>query len=260
MINALRTLLLNRQGSDNPGFSYPGEEFVPSVYTAKSLSVALKTVHQLIFGISPDRAQLNWRLRELLAILHSTPMVQAVLELDPRVTYLPFNNFLFTQVITGPVVQPQGVTTDLLYPLIVDNTNDQIYYSWKITVVDGTHVSIQVLSDPVHIPSPVVELYSVSGGISSVVSLAGSPHNIRFQPTAGDQWLLTVLQSPTRNLMDVYSNAKQGLLQDTAAVLFGTPAVEPYLSFKNLWELSPHPSWQLCGLVLALGYRINELV
>jgi hypothetical protein len=76
-------------------------------------------------------------------------------------------------------------------------------------------------------------------------------------PTVGAEWILTVLQEPSRTLMDVYTNAKTGLLADTSDALFSND--EPYLSFKNLWELSPLPSWQLCGLVLALGYRINEL-
>lgn len=259
MINALRTLLLNRSGSDQPGFSYPGEEFVPLGYGAKMLPVALKTVHQLIFGVSPDRAQLNWRLRELLPILHNTPMVEALLDLDPRVTYLPFTNDLYERMIAGPVVLPQGATTELLYPLITDVVSDQIYYSWNITVVDGSHVSIQVISDPLHIPPLITETYTVSGGISSVVPLGTSPHSFRFQPTIGNQWLLTVLRPPAYGLMDVYDNAKKGLLSDTADALFGVEPVEPYRSFKNLWEQSPFPAWQLCGLALALGYRINEL-
>jgi hypothetical protein len=260
MINALRTLLLNRSGSDNPGFSYPGEEFVPPLYAAKSLPVALKLVHQCIFGLNPDRAQLNWRLRELLAILHTTPMVESVLELDPRVTYVPFASNLFTEVTAGPVIEPQGGTTALLYPLVnLEDVDDQVYYSWNITVVNGTDVSIQVLANPVLIPPPVTLNYTVSGGISSVVPLPSSQHSIRFQPTVGARWILTLLQPPARNLMEIYDNLKQGLLQDTANALFGVPPVEPYLSFKNLWELSPHPSWQLCGPVLALGYRINEL-
>jgi hypothetical protein len=257
MINALRTLLLNRAGSDQPGYSYPGEEFVPPGYNAKSLTVALQVTHQLIFGINPDRAQRNWRLRELLAILHSTPMVEAVLELDPRVTYLPFGDLLFQQASSGPVIQPQGGTTAQLYPLISDDKDDQIYYSWRVKVVNGTDVDIQVLSDPNNIPPLITENYTSSSGLSSTVPLGDSPHSFRFMPTVGAEWILTVLQEPSRTLMDVYTNAKTGLLADTSDALFSND--EPYLSFKNLWELSPLPSWQLCGLVLALGYRINEL-
>lgn len=259
MINHLRTLLLNRSGSDQPGVPYPGEEFVPAEYNAKTLPTYLKTVHQLVFGINPDRAQLNWRLRELLAILHTTPMEAAVLALDPRVTYIPFTGILFTELISGTTIKPQGGTTALLYPLVAqDDTDDQIYYRWRIRVLNATDVSIQVLSNPVLIPSAVTLNYTVSGGISSIVPLPSSPHSVRFQPTVGADWILTILQEPARKLFDVYTNAKQGLLNDTSVELFGN--VEPYLSFKNLWELSPLPSWQLCGLVLALGYRTNELV
>lgn len=260
MINALRTLLLNQPGSNSTGFSYPGEEFVPPTYGAKPLTTDLFTVYQLIFGINPDRAQLNWRLRELLAILHTTPMVEAVLDLDPRVTYLPFNDSLFTQVTEGPVIQPQGSTTDMLYPTIVENVTNQIYYSWMITVLDSTHVQIQVLINPGNVPSPVTETYTTSNGLSSIVPLPGSPHSIQFQPTSDDQWLLTVLQTPAIGLIDVYNNAKRGVTQDLSNELFGLPLVEPYQSFQNLWQLHPFPSWQLCGLVLALGYRINELM
>jgi len=260
MINHFRTLLLNRDGSDQPGFSYPGEEFVPTAYNAKTLTSQLKTVHQLLFGVNPDRALINWRLRELMAILHHTFMVEAVLDLDPRVTYLPFHSVLFDLVAASPVVEPQGGTTALLYPLIAAETDEQIYYRWKITVLNATDVQVDVLSDPILIPPTIVSNYTVSGGISSIVPLGSSPHSVRFQPTVGASWILTVLQTPAQNLVDIYSSMKAGLLLDTREALFGVQSVEPYLSFKNIWETALHPSWQLGGLVLALGYRINELV
>jgi hypothetical protein len=220
----------------------------------------LTTAYRVIFGNNPDRALINWRLREFLPILHGTPMLQSVLDLDPRVTYLPFNDNLYQQISAGPVTEPQGGTTAKLYPIIADDEDDQIYYRWLITVLNATDVEVKILSNPVSIPPPIVTNYIVAGGLSSIVPLGGSAHSVRFQPTIGASWLLTVLQRPTKDLMAVYDHAKSGLLLDTRIALFGFEPIEPYLSFKNVWEESPHPSWQLCGVLLALGYRINDLV
>ena len=258
MINHLRTLLLNQSGSLQPGLAYPGEELVAPTYTIKLLPFHLDVVHSLLFGSFHDRAYINWRLREFLPILHDSPMEEAVLDLDPRVTYLPFDNRLYER--TGTVITPQPGITDQLYLIQTQSAFAfKSYYNWFIDVVDGSHVSVQDLSDPINLSPPVIFPYGVVDGLSDSIQLPRSPYSFQFQPTSGDAWTVSIVAPPKTSVMDVYKLVKGALTNEILNDIFGSPSVEPYLSFRNVWETSPFPSWQLGALILATGYRINEL-
>src|ERR1700733_15786498 len=98
MINHVRTLLLNTPSAGLPAVGYPGFEFVDPAYAPRTLPTPLQDIYRLLFGDSPDQALLNWRLREYMGILHSSEVSEYVLALDPRITYLPFNDDLLDLV------------------------------------------------------------------------------------------------------------------------------------------------------------------
>ena len=97
MINHVRTLLLNR-GRDGTPRTSPGEEYVPPTFAPRALTTPLRTAFTTLYGGDPDRLMLNYRLRQLTALLHSTELEEYVLAKDPRVTYLPLDGAFFDGV------------------------------------------------------------------------------------------------------------------------------------------------------------------
>lgn len=86
MINHARTLLLNDKALPDE----LGEEFVPE-FAPLYLPRSLDRVHKILFGKQPIRQELNYKLRCIMQLLHATELAEFVLQLDPRVTYLPFD-------------------------------------------------------------------------------------------------------------------------------------------------------------------------
>lgn len=86
MINHARTLLLNKPGRlFQPGTL--GEEYIPAAYSTITLPSYLQAPHDIIFGTNPDKVFENYRLAELLNVIHSTEFAEFIYRLDPRVTY-----------------------------------------------------------------------------------------------------------------------------------------------------------------------------
>jgi hypothetical protein len=259
MINQLRTLLLNQPSNTIPLTSYPGEEFVTTDYEPKTLNDGLATVSKLLFGVAPDRAMLNLRLRQILGIVHTTELAEYVYALDPRVTYWPpRNNDLFTMLDGPPDIVNVSGTKDLY---ILGNVppfvaGDQVYFSYLIEVVDGANVKISSLTEPVPVTTSP---YVITAGLSSAVSLPGSDLSFKFQAGVGSIWTVTWLAYPAKSLSDMYNDLKQDLTDDLVAVLFGTHPSEPMLTFKNLWLYNPYPPYQIAAVVMALGYQTNNL-
>lgn len=257
MINAFRTLLLNENGSSTPGYPYPGEEYVPPTYHAKTLTPFQQTVRRILFGNYPDRAMLNYRLQEIMSIFHGSDLETYVTALDPRITYWPPGHDIYDTVQAGAQIT-QTTGTNQLFPQLLPGAalGEQLYRNWEITVVDSSNVQTKWNNSPLG-PISVSSAYTTSGGISSVVPLNGTLYSYRFAPGVGAVWNLTFMGTPDRNFGSVIDELVH-IGGDVATQLFGTQ--EPYLTFGNLWNLSPHPVYQAAGVILALAYRTNELV
>lgn len=258
MINHFRTLLLNQNSSSTPGANYPGEEYVPSNYPKKTLLGSLFTVYGLIFGVNPDRAMLNHRLRELTDIVHTNELEEFVLDFDPRVTYWPpSNNSIFNTIIKPPVITNVSGTKALY--LNVSNpivAGDVIYYSYLLDVTDGSHITIQSVAPA----APLVTLsYTITSGLSNLLQLPGSNISFQFQSGVGSQWTAAWLAQPNRKLGEVYADLIAGLTTDIANDLFDTNLTNMQ-TFKNIWEQSPYPPYRIGAVVLALATQINTLV
>lgn len=106
MINHVRTLLLNQDGDG--AAQGPGEEYTPPSYLAAELPAELQKVRDVLFGASPDRRMLLYRVRQFMAILHSTPLSPFVTMDDPRITY---------RLDAEPGLQPSLEVTDNGHPL-----------------------------------------------------------------------------------------------------------------------------------------------
>jgi hypothetical protein len=86
MINHGRTLLLNLPTTETECLL---EEYISPDFISIQLNELLNTIHSIIFASCKDRSDSNFRVRQLLTLIHLNNE-KALIALDPRITYLPF--------------------------------------------------------------------------------------------------------------------------------------------------------------------------
>lgn len=259
MINHLRTLLLNIDGGATVTAGYPGEEFVEPTYRPVTLPSTLALVRQVLFGLVPDRAMLNYRLRQLMAFIHATELAEYALAPDPRVTYWPArDSTLFDDLVAQfSVRQTAGVAFQTAYivggPLLGVS---RLYYSWRVTITDGTSGTIDTLTSPTATTSFT---YVDEGGASNPIPLPGTNLRLIFSTGTPAQYVVNVLVSPAHDLFTLAESVDGIMTSEVRQALFGASPVEPYLTFSNLWDKQRQLPYRLGGLVLALAYRMEAL-
>lgn len=262
MVNACRTLLLNQPASGAPDASYPGEEYVPPSFQSRPLPPLLAQARQLLFGAGPDRAYLNYRLRELMGLAHASELEGHVLALDPRVTYLPFNDDLFKLAAAGAVVTTvidTGQQLSFVGGRQAVPSGNQLRFSWRLTVLDAA-TYLLVYDDGTGRLVSNVRPYATDSGLSGVVLLTGSNLAVRFTAGTGSTWQIDALARPAQRLPALIADVEQGLTDDMADAVFGPAGTgEPYKTFRNCWERHDQFPYRAGGLALALAYRTHDL-
>lgn len=121
MINHYRTILLNESGSVEQDMTYPGEEYVDPSFTKKKITSKLETVRRLLFGQSPDRAFINYRLKQITTMWHDSILKDEVISEDSRITYWPLDTSINSNINMFGTITIEGmepVTKIKLYPSI----------------------------------------------------------------------------------------------------------------------------------------------
>ena len=95
MINHVRTFIINT-GRNGHGLDEPGEEFIDTDFVPRHLPPGMASIHRVLFGGVSDRLFMNYRIRQIMQIMHATPLEQDIYIPDNRVTYLPFKDDLFS--------------------------------------------------------------------------------------------------------------------------------------------------------------------
>ncbi len=112
-------------------------------------------------------------------------------------------------------------------------------------------------------PQPKVQQAMVpvfSDRLSAPLRVPGTLLDVRLHADApvGTAWTLTVNSEPALDLGELLTSL-EGLDQDSLLALFGAAPVEPYRSWKNLWESDQPMPYRLGAVLLALASRTNEL-
>lgn len=253
LINHLRTLLLNRPGTPPPESGYPGEEYVPFDYRPVTLPTAAAVTHRLLFGGAPDRAMLNYRLRELTAILHGTELAELVLALDPRITYWPPRPGDWPEGLTVKQFAGDHPSLSFVGPAAPQEQYGRLYAEWQVTVQPDGGVAVDYFDLGASLDR--TEVFAPG----SVMTLPGSTLRFQTESAPGAAWTIQSLARPTQGLPAVAAVLDQGLSELHVDALFGRDPPEPYRTFRNLWLVHDQTPYRLGGVALALAYRADEI-
>lgn len=258
MINHARTLLMNRTVAV-PDYAFLGEEYVPPEFHALALPGFLTAPARILLGDDPDREFMNYRLRQLMTVLHSTPFVAHALELDSRFTYATGeDSTLFAETLFRPtIVQTAGApaaVTVLGLPTSPD-AQGRIRNSYGLEIL-GSTISVVRETPPAAQAFPT---YTVTAGLSSPVPLLPTGYYLLIASAeVGASWVIEVKTRPQRSLGDL-TMALANIGEPNLLALFGTAKTEPYLTFRNLWNDHPNMAYKLSGFLLAMIYRTEEI-
>lgn len=257
MINHVRTLLLN-PGIAGFGQAYVGEEYVPSSFTHLKIPSKFDRVRKLLFGAAADRSMMNYRLVEIMTMLHSTELEEFVLEFDPRVTYWPFSARGIFDDAFGVTIVPEHSTAGsyaTTQEIIQTSANGQLYEEWRVTVGAGSTFTIRRNSKPI---STTTGSFTLTNGLSEGIPLPESNLLLRLEgPVSTDSYLIKSLKRPKHDLATIAEQLRTGMGAETQAELFYRTS-EPFKTFSNLWFDHDQLAYKLGGLVLALAHRIEE--
>jgi hypothetical protein len=258
VINHVRTLLLNQPAG---GAARVGDEYVPTGFGPRLVPAALLSVRRALFGPSPDRAMLNYRLHQYLALVHTCELVDYVLAKDPRITYWPFGDDIMRQVARGPVVTQVAGSPAVLTVMAAQaavESHGRLRRQWQVNVVDGTSVQV-VAHDDNGLVYTVVQTYTITDGLSNQLVLPDSSLRYRFQAGVGSVWQVDLASAPALSLPAVVMNLEALMSTAVREALFGTEPIEPYRTFRELWDSHDVLAYRLGAVVLALAYRMDEV-
>ena len=219
-----------------------------------ALSGQLAIIRNILLG--GDDAFNNFRLAQLMTMLHGTEFVQYVYALDPRVTYRWDNSVVDTVYGLSPSAANTAANA---HPLTMigqpDQAEKRLNYSYVVLANSNNSV---VVTDAVngHFVETVLTFTKGISNPANVPDQAGLQFYVAGNNDIGGcQWLIQGLKAPTSDLTDLIlplSAARSGI-----SALFDN--TEPYKTFGQLWFKHCYLAYQLSGLVLAQVYRIEAL-
>jgi len=254
--NYIRTLLLNQGPAD---FDNLAEEYVSPFFVPRDLPPSFLKIRSVLYGGNPDREMLNFRLYQLMQLLHATQLVEYVLQDDNRITYTPFDQEeLFFTAFGARSTAALGTTTEM--NIIGDITPNEasgiLRHEWRVLVNDAGTITVTEYK-----PTSAQSLYeyTLTDGLSNLIPLSGSSLLFNFNGGAGDQWFVEATAKPVRNMAEILATLCQVVSPADMLVLFGESPVEPYLTFRNLWKKNEQYAYKLGGLLLAMAFRTADL-
>jgi hypothetical protein len=256
VVNHFRTLLLNVSGAEVPLGAYPGDEYVDPAFGNVALPTYLTTVRQFLFGASPDRYMLNYRVRQYLSLVHATPLAEYVTALDPRLTYDLRDNALLDDGLYAPeVFKLTGVDTDRLSVVgtpAPPDASGRMFHAFDLVTLDDHEVRVSRTNPP--LSNVVLEF-----GDQTPVELHGSGYKaVLYSNSDLQSWHVEVLNRPQWDVGQVAANLLL-LGEPVADQLFGITKDEPYYSFRNIWLRSLELPLRLAAVLTALAYRTEEV-
>jgi hypothetical protein len=129
MINHARTLLQNMPAS------WPSDEYVPEDFVPCAPPEIVQRLRTALWGRTPCHQGI---LRQCMQVLHATELEEHVLAMDPRVTYLPFDERGYGARSANLAITVAKLTNELsvedeaeLFGDVEQEPNKTYYHLWK---------------------------------------------------------------------------------------------------------------------------------
>ncbi len=248
MINRVRTLLMNR-GREGNDLRLPGEEYIPAEFVRRQQPAWLRRIYTRLFGATPDRLFINYRMRQLMQMIHATPLAEFVSVDSTDITYLPFrdelNGTLFQQTIT-----PTGVAY-LHGGHVADEAAGQTGYAWTVRLIAEDTVRVTTLT-PVeaYVDVPV----TFSGGLSNVIPLIPKRLTTSFNTAAvGFSYRVESVVRPTTDLTAVLTSAFNGAEGLDTLNLFNPTIAAEQTMYHDIWTKHTQFVMRYAAVCLAIA-------
>jgi hypothetical protein len=250
VINHARCLLLN---APRLAATTPGEEYVPADFRPVPVPAVVRKIRTILFGTSPDRYILNFRLAQLMPILHETELEEFVLAYDSRITYWPpYRTELYSAAFT-PTIAPADDLLTLLGTLMPDEATGRLQHQWQISPL-GETVRVRRLTSPVQ---EVTYTPTFTAGRSESLALPGS--TLRFNyASSGSGWYVTAVARPRRTAADLLRLLVAGLNEQDDVALFDKPYQGDKKTWQALWRTHPDGVYRLGALLLGVVAKLHE--
>jgi len=286
MINHVRTLLLNENGSNKPGYVFPMEEYVPDDFKADTLVFGCRKIWNVLFGTSPDRAYKNWRLFQLSRLAESSDLLEYWSKFDSRLTHLDKpkvdrsleygrvqanrvgdNNASIVYTVSEAVLSvdsalsapyqiadPEVIGVILSGRPVADDTRGRCLSYWKLSLNMSNELEVTNINDPsIH----DTHTLTFSSNLSQQISLHGSGVVVQFRSIiSNSSWAIDVVAAPDMDLGTVLANLD--ILSDTDTDFIFSGAFPEYSVFKSYWKENRNSAERLSAITLSLGYKIAE--
>ncbi len=243
---------MNR-GRDGFNLTDAGEEYIPDDFIPRALNRPLSLVHSTLFGNNPDRLFMNYRMRQIMQLMHATPLTEDIVADDARLTYLPFKSDLFDQAFKLTVTRLAGPALQLH--------------------VTGEHVSNMSLG----LSRQLWDVTVAEAATVVVTKRRGTPETREFPqgqpvPLIGSGLKVFLQSAPVGYQVQIESMARPEL--DVASVLSGTAAAlgeyglgdifpsmppEPVATWYRIWNEHPASAMKFTAMLLAIAYRISQM-
>lgn len=254
MINQVRTLLMNR-GREGHGLTEFGEEYISPDFIPRVLNGPLKLVQRTLFGSKPDRLFLNYRMRQIMQLMHASPMRDDITQDDPRITYLPFKTDLFEQafavtisLINGPAIMVHA------YGDYVSNMSAGLTKQlWDVEVTGANEVTVtkrygrpetQVLTIIGDAPVPLI-----GSGLTVLIHQAPIGFHIQVSATA----------RPAMDVSQLLNGMTSALGQTGLSDIFPVMPPEPVATWQVIYNTYPATVMRFTALLLAISYRTAQM-
>lgn len=262
MINHARTLLLNSKSATSNVFS-AGDEFVPPDFVETRLPPWLVNYRRILFGADPDRLYVNYQVDRLLRVVHATEYAAYLTLFDERLTYDPLRPGALIELPFGlewGAAQNVVKAVSPLGNLVADEVRGRMQESWTIALVNATatvthdrtqHVWSEFVWDA---SRPQLSVPLTLPGVDFRVTLGTST---AVAADWDDVINLKATMRPQRDLSEIEARLRD--LREYETYLFDIANVEPYTTFRNLWNEGSSLPERLSGFVLAMIYRMHAL-
>ena len=244
MINHYRTTLLNINGKNWPGLEFPGEELVDNTFAAKPLTGAIASAYRLLFGERPERAYINYRLRQLTTMWHDGPLHAEAVSADSRLTYWPLkfsaNMSVYGTVKVDPINQWTSPDYKSLAVPVADDSAGRALFTYDALIDNGS--------------CTVKDEYN--GRLFTAPNLGGYfnfGNNIKLALGNG-HYRIEAIGLPQKDIGQVLADFEAVFKNDLSVLLFKDKA-----SLNELWNRSAFLPDKLGALSLALAMELyNE--